>query len=334
MSDNILTRIPDINIMRKQGIIPAPHFADLHTSNLCQQKCRGCAYGDKHDGTMMAKEDHLKVMEDLYSMGVQAFDFAGGGEPLCIPYIMDIWQWCVDHKCAFGLITNGLGLNDENIAFLQDHATYVRVSLEAATSEGYARYKQSSTTVWFDVLKRVRQLTKPLPSQRCQVGIKFAVGKSLRGPGHYEMGQRLGHSLNVDNVQFKSLRHEPEELSREGKIEEANFLHSICKGDSLIRHWILPTKEEQVPQCDLNPLHVAVDHNGDIYLCCYYYYRGEEHRIGNMLDTPIIELWGTKEHASKIVSIDREQCKNVDCKFFRHHLLVEEATTRGRGLFL
>lgn len=331
MREGILTRLPDIQLMRKQGEIPTPHFADLHTSNRCQQNCTGCAYAGKLDGKIMERDDHIKVLEDLHALGVVAFDFAGGGEPLMLPYIIDLWQWCTEHNCSFGLITNGVNLDDNMIAYLQVHATYVRVSLEASWSGPYEKYKGSDQH-WLHVIENVRKLTSV--DNRCEVGLKFSVGKSLRGERHYEMGLRLGNALRVNNVQFKALRHMPEELSHEEKIEEWAIYQSICQRYNNVRGWILPTADDEVPQCYLNPLHTVVDHLGNVYLCCYYYDRGPEHLIGNMLEVPLGELWGAEEHVAKIKGIDREACRRVDCKFFRHHLLVESALERGQGFFL
>lgn len=336
--DNVLTRSMDIGMLSR-GHMPRPYFADLHTSNRCQQTCTGCAYRNKLDGKIMAREDHLRVMEDLYNLGVRAFDFAGGGDPLCLPYIMDLWEWCVKKKCHFGVITNGIGFTLAMMTFLIDHATYVRVSLEASDAKKYCRYKNSTERIWYEVLNNIRCLTEE--DSTLEVGLKFSVGKSLRGIDHYQNGMLLGHDLRVDNVQFKALRHEPEELT----IDEKYVEHYQCEegkqlvvnqNKGFVQSWIMPWdwEGEDIPQCILNPLHTVVDHNGNVYLCCYYYCRGANHKLGNMLDTPINEFWDTCDHRTKIQKIDKKECTKVDCKFFRHHKIIQQATNRGRGLFL
>jgi len=89
-----------------------------------------------------------------------------------------------------------------------------------------------------------------------------------------------------------------------------------------------------VPQCWLSPIHTVVDYLGDVYICCYYYYRMEEMNLGNMLRKPFSELWYSPEHWNKIQDIDKEECRRVDCKFFAHHQKVKEAFVNGRQDFL
>jgi radical SAM protein with 4Fe4S-binding SPASM domain len=169
-----------------------------------------------------------------------------------------------------------------------------------------------------------------------QIGIKFSVSKSLRDQKHYEDGIRLAHELGVDRVTFKATRHMPEEITLSAKVKERQLLRDTLSHNyhRNVVEWITELPDNLIPQCWLNPLHTVMDHLGNIYICCYYYNRGEEHLLGNILETGFASIWYSEDHWQKIRNIDREKCKKVDCKFFYHHHAVEYASKRGRLEFM
>ncbi|MHA1690353.1 MAG: radical SAM/SPASM domain-containing protein [Candidatus Heimdallarchaeaceae archaeon] len=332
----VATHYSSIIGLRKGGKCK-PRFVDLHTSNHCNQNCKGCAYRNKLDHKMMSEIDHFKVVEKLVRYGVKGFDFAGGGEPLTLSYLPAIWNYLKENGCYYGVITNGTLLTPSLMEQIINQATYIRISLEASDKESYCKYKRVKATNWDHVLSNISFLTriKRETNSSCDVALKFSVGKSLRNLLHYRNGIGLGANLEVDNVQFKALRHEPEELSlKEKQLERTHlFIASQDCPPNFVREWIIPWQYD-IPQCYLNPLHTVVDYKGDVYICCYYYYREEEHRIGNILTQNFEDFWMQKDHIEKIRNIDKNKCAKVDCKFFWHHKEVEELFTNGRCEFL
>lgn len=335
-ANNILSYYTEIQQLIKNKMC-YPRFADLHMSNICNQDCKGCAYKHKLNNKIIAKEDYLKIVNTLMDFGIKAFDIAGGGEPLMIPYIKDILNYIIYYNCYYGIITNGTLLNDELIEQIIRQASYIRISLEASCKDDYCIYKGVNSKQWHNVLSNILKLTdmKRKLKSNCEIGIKFSVGKSFNNELHYLQGVLLGINLNVDNIQFKAFRHEPEELTLDEKIQE----DKICEGvfnktetNIKLRKWIVPS--DSVPQCWLNPLHIVVDYSGDVYLCCYYYYRYDNHRIGNMLQTSLKELWFNKKHQDMIKQIKKEECAYVDCKFFAHHKNIEYYLKGGWHEFL
>ena len=338
---NILTH-RDAILQLKNGKMPAPHFCTLQTINACNQHCKGCSFGGyteaKLNGYYMSKEDHFTVINKLVSMGVRAFEFAGGGEPTLFPWLVDLMYYLYERNCSVGLITNGVRLTDEIIAALIYRGTYCRISLEASTKEQYMSYKRVPEKHWDIVLKNVKKLISENRNAQspCDVSIKFDVGKSLRGLNHYMNALELGWDLKVDSVQFKFFRHEPEELEVQEKLDEyvklKQLLEIVPYSINIINGLVPYTYP--VPQCWLNPIHTVVDYLGDVYICCYYYYRMKEMKLGNMLNESFEKFWYSQEHWNKIRNINKEECTKVDCKFFAHHQKVKEAFINGRQDFL
>jgi len=235
------------------------------------------------------------------------------------------------------MLTNGSLFTDELVQDFADFGTYVRVSLEASNVEAYVEYKRVATREWFRVLDNVQDLVhaKRDANSLLDVGLKFGVGKSLRGRSHYEAGIALGLRLGVSNVQFKSLRHAPEELSDaelEREERELALVRLQFKGDMPVIAAL--RRKHAVPQCWLSPLHTVIDAHGDVYPCCYYYYRDRAFCIGNVLERSFSDVWYNDAHAAALSAIRREDCARVDCKFFGHHETVASAFANNRIDFL
>lgn len=328
---NILHRIDDA-VLLKQGQMVLPSFVDFHTSNVCNMHCLGCAYDGTLDGQMMSQFDHFRAVDIFLENGVKAFDFAGGGEPTCLPYLPGLMRHIARHDAHFALITNGVLMSQDLIDVLVESGTYCRISLEASDRESYSLYKRVPAHRWDCVIANIERLVAERNRRKSEleISLKFAVGKSLRGGLHYHQIQGLIESLGVDGATVKALRHEPEELSLEEKRTEAHEFSDYRSPK--IRHWILP--DPNVPQCYLNPIHAVMDYRGDLFLCCYAYVHGPSHRIGNIFDGDFRKLWFGEEHKRKVAEIDRERCATVDCKFFKWHWDVERFLTRGAGYWL
>jgi GTP 3',8-cyclase len=333
---NIIHRWGDI-YMLQQGYMVLPHFVDLHTSNRCNHRCRGCAYDGMLDHDIMPEDKHYKAIDTFLNIGVMAFDFAGGGEPTLLPYLPDLLRYIKSKGAYYGLITNGSNISDELMDVLVDTASYVRFSIEASNREMFRAYKGVDH---FDkVMRNMQEMVEEKYTRNSEIEIsaKYSVGKSLKGVDHYTNAIKYCESIGVDWITFKALRHEPEELSSSQLVVEEYTLCEELGTDAerraKVRYWIRPY--EDIPQCWLNPFHTVMDHLGNLYICCYYYHRDmEKHRLGNIFEQSFSEIWFSDKHKEKIKAIQKHECALVDCKFFHHHTAVEKSMERGKVFFL
>lgn len=329
---NILTHYEAIHTLLDGGMC-SPRFCTFQTSYVCNHKCKGCSFSNILNNKMMKEKDHIKILYDLINIGVKGFEFCGGGEPFTLPYMNKLIEILINHGCGFGSLTNGSLLTDDLIEQYVKYGTYIRISLEASNPTDFKKYKQVSNNQWPKIINNIQKLVslKSKYNSDLDIGIKFAVSKTLRGKQHYIDAINLAHKLGVTNIQFKSLRHEPEELTLFEKVEEEKILKSLVSHVPIISN-IVP--QNNIPQCVLSPLHTVVDWQGNVYLCCYYYYREQEHNIGNILEVPFKKLWYDVEHQNKIKNISKKECSKVDCKFFNHHQTIKEAFKNNRNEFL
>jgi organic radical activating enzyme len=337
---NILTYWDDIQRLAR-GVMVAPTFATMQTCDACNQHCLGCAYRKYHKGKMLTKQEHFRVVDILIAEGVKAFEFCGGGEPTLLPYLPELLKYISDLDCFSGILTNGAMLGHPALArAILANCGFVRISMEASSREMYAKYKRVLPVKWDWLLQDISSLVelRNKTHYRCQISLKFSVSKTLRGDSHYYDMIKLSDRLQVDRMYVKALRHEPEEISlpdrilERAKYQQALWYSPIIPG-RIEKHEAI-VLNDPVPQCWLNPLHVVVDHLGNCYLCCYYYFRQRRHCLGNMLKENFRKFWYSSEHRRKIEAIKADECAKIDCKFFAHHAAVKEAMTRGRGYWL
>jgi radical SAM protein with 4Fe4S-binding SPASM domain len=86
-------------------------------------------------------------------------------------------------------------------------------------------------------------------------------------------------------------------------------------------------------QCELTPLQVTIDARGDVFLCCYFTHRRENHRIGNVHERPLAEIWASERHRAAIRGILPGECSKFDCRFVRYHDVLDEwVGAHGDGL--
>lgn len=337
MLTNIISHWQEIEKLRR-GEFPRPQFVTMHTCDTCNQNCNGCAYAGKHSGAKMDKHKHFDAVRRLRDFGVKAFEFCGGGEPTLLEYLPDLISHIGWQGYGVGLMTNGTMLNGELAEALVKYGTYVRISLETANWKSFAKYKKCQSSELGRILGAIESLIRLRneDTSDLQISLKFSVGRSLSGYEHYWDMFNLAQTLCVDRISIGALRHDPEELTEEQRrLEYAKYSEVAHVFPTVEAHENLkPTKLADVPQCWLNPLHLAMDHNGDLYMCCYYYYRKDAHRIGNIFTDPLEKIWGSPEHRAKVAAIDKNECAKVGCKFFAHHQAVEELRPRRRGYFL
>jgi len=322
-------------LFSNEGELPPPFMGVLQLNYSCNENCRGCAFPDWNKANFIPKEkDAFRMVDESMDYGVKAWDICGGGEPTLIPYLLKLLQHIIDRNCNYAIITNGVYMPDDLLAYIARTATYIRVSLETGDRDLYAYYKRIPPEYYDRVIENIRML-RDLKHPDTELSLKFDIDKTLNGDNHIRTSFKTAIGLGVDTVTFKSMTGESEP-SDWNKIESEYLLNSLIKGYSgktTIINSIYFNKS-YIPQCWLNPLHTVIDGYGDVYICCYYYnpkgHPKSNHCLGNLFDKSFKEIWESPEHKEKIKNIKKEHCALFDCKFFNHHKVVNEAIMRGR----
>ncbi|HUX15199.1 MAG TPA: radical SAM protein [Phycisphaerae bacterium] len=322
-----------------------PRMVIVYPTYRCNHDCVGCDYAVESMNraerpAQMATEHFRSVLNQFTAIGVRAWEACGGGEPTLHPDLTEMiihGSWL---GLRFGLLTNGTRLAGPLVDVLLDHASYCRVSIEAATRETFDRYKRPATAeVGFDaVVRNVRDLIRRRDAARSPLVVSYKFAADVNNWRDVAAAFPLAQELGVDSLQFKAIRNVPSEMDAHTTASATALLHqarqdypdlSVLGGFD--RHVADPA---DASQCWLSPLAPTVDPRGDVYLCCYYRHRVESHRLGNLFDTPLAEFWGSDEHWRRIQAINPAECVRYDCRFLRYNPAMSEAMTAGQLEFI
>jgi MoaA/NifB/PqqE/SkfB family radical SAM enzyme len=90
-----------------------PYLVLISPTYRCNLRCKGCyaaLYGDNYS---FSKDEMYDIIQQFHDLGVRFFAFTGG-EPLLVPYLMDLFHDYND--CYFMIYTNGTLINKNDNA--------------------------------------------------------------------------------------------------------------------------------------------------------------------------------------------------------------------------
>ncbi len=188
-----------------EGRHTAPVSVRIKPTNRCNHSCGYCCFrveGLPMSGGMETRDEipadvMHQVVEDILVMGVRAVTFSGGGEPLLYRPLAGAVERLSAAGVRIGVLTNGSRLEGRIARVLAEHATWVRVSMDAATAETYAAIRGVSPREFTRVCRNIERFAA-MAAGRCEVGVNWVVTRD----NHAETGPFLAlvKGLGVSHV--------------------------------------------------------------------------------------------------------------------------------------
>ena len=318
------------------GGMPWPRFAIVYPVQGCNLKCVHCEYAELNSGPLRLVEfdKFVPALETLQSHGLEGVEFCGGGEPTLHPQLVDFARTLRERGVYVGLLTNGFGLNERDMPTVAATFSYLRVSLDAATPETFARVKGCPSNMFAKVVSKLETLL----DERAQSGARVEVGLKVCLTTHnvYEIEScaDLAERLGVDSIQYKPARNCPAQLDCHA-LENASKVIAAIRSDPSRRCTVMGGADKSTIdfRCFLTPLNVVVDTDGSVYLCCYFSHRRKKHCIGNVFQDDMASIWGGERHVEAIRNISPAECNVYDCRFDRYNRLVRDTMVDGNGFW-
>ncbi|MDD5109203.1 MAG: radical SAM protein [Candidatus Omnitrophica bacterium] len=316
--------------MLKKGKMPPPRMAILYPTYLCNHRCIGCDYTELNETKhSLGETEFMSVIDQLIDIGIKGIEFCGGGEPTLNSSLPKVLDRLISSNVSFGILTNGTNLTPELREKLVKYGSYCRVSLESASEKVFNAYKRPvNEKVGFKkVIANLENLIKLRDEHKKESKLQISMKYSIDSNNYKDVvsAVALAGKIKVDSLQFKLVRNMPSELKNKRILSALlNKIESLRS--KYPRVTIIPDFDKTALKinCWLSPLQLVVDPFGNVYICCYYRHRAKEHCLGNMLKTPLRDIWYSHKHWSKIRNIKKEDCNKYDCRFHYYNELMQK----------
>ena len=276
------------------------------------------------------------LIPELAQSGVEAITFTGGGEPLMHPKAEQIFTLATGAGLQWGLVTNGYLLRGSVARTVAQHARFVRVSLDAGTSESHQIMHRPKQPQFEAILSNIGALVED--AKRHDRAIPLTVGASfcVADVNAHEIGRcaaRLkalganylevrptypttwrgdGWDMALTNVQ--AAKDALEDARREFSDASFQIIGMIDRFDSLA------DPEKGYSTCRIGPLTSVLGADGRLWHCCVQ--RGQdEFCIGNVHDGPFAEVWADALAKRLDQTINVAKCPR--CRYDNYNRLLE-----------
>ena len=323
--------------------IPFPICVEVDLVSGCNQGCRWCQFKSWRKKNVFIAAEFLKsIFKDLRFGGTKAIELVGGGEPTLHPKIKEIVKSATKSGLEIGLITNGLLL--PRIFSIANKLKYIRISLDAATSETYQRThyyfknqaKEKKTQIiepFLLIKENIKQLTKLIDRQK--IGIAFLVT-----PWNYqeiESATKLAKELGAGYIVFRPAnlrkgRHLKgcwevieKSLGAAQKYTNRNFrvFRSTASRWNLARFKKIG-KSRFVGPCFGSLLFGVIEANGNIPFRNIFR-DNKKYRLGNIYDSQgsFKSVWQSVRHKRLLERHNIERCGTI-CKAKDYLLAIKQ----------
>lgn len=306
MERKIYYYLDEMNRMRN-GDYVNPVSCEIDPSNRCMLNCEFCMYKDyrKESAVDLELPVYEKLIHELKDIGVKSITFTGGGEPLMNFNFNEMAKMAFNLGFQVGLITNGVLLSTVNDV---ERFTFVRVSLDAGTSETYHKIKK------VDKFNLVLNNIKEVVSKKATVGLSFVICEE--NEKEIRLAQHLAAGLEAEYIQFK-----PAWMN-------GNSYKIFDNEEEITRKTIVTQRymaKDNLP-CMIAGLVGIVGADSNLYFCCQY--RGDERfKLGSLKESSFEELW------RKRLDIFPDVSKCPQCRYMNYAKAYSDLTEEKNLFF-
>jgi MoaA/NifB/PqqE/SkfB family radical SAM enzyme len=322
----------------RDGRVVAPVHVRIKPTNTCNHHCWYCAYrtDDLHLGADMDERDQIpadkmrEIVDDLITMGVKAVTFSGGGEPLLYKPLPETIESLARAGIRVATLTNGANLKGRVAAALADHATWVRVSVDAWDNASYSQSRGAKPGEFDRLLENMRGFVAT--GTRCVLGVSFIVSKDnyrylpqatrqfrAAGAGHIKLSAVvLGNTVEENNDYFRTFAGQARPY-----LEEALAMND--KDFQVLDHFHEMTDRFDKPytSCPFLQFLTVIGADQKVYTCQDKAYT-EEGRLGSIEGTRFRDFWFSAANRQAMQALDPSTTCRHHCVSHRKNLSILE----------
>lgn len=311
----------------------APVSIAIHPTNNCNANCPMCRYAGLNRAETIPFHILNRTVEELGEIGVKSIILSGGGEPTIYRGLEHIIYRAGQSGLQIGLVTNFIRVKGELIGAIAKNCSWVRISLDAATSETYSKIHGTTPNVFHKVLTNIEIL---LSENNCKptVGASMIVQKN----NFREVNRFLDlcGKLGLDYAQFRPVQHESPtaptiqkkilDLTAKERTELKHNIESYLKNstdkipsnlDSLIGLFstLETLNKKDYNRCLSTYIVSSIGADSYVYPCCQVI-GDSKFRIEKINRKTFAEIWRSRKYEKLRKEINPDKCPPCRYHFY------------------
>ena len=306
-----------------------PIYAEISPSGLCNHRCTYCALDFmEYQSRFLDKEVLKDRLSEMSLLGLKSIMYAGEGEPLLHRDIGEIINHTKKVGVDVAITTNGVLLKEGLVESTLENITWIKVSINGATKETYAKIHKTSP----DNFDRVMENMSYAVELRQNKGYKCALGMQLiLLPENYHEAVLLAQyakDIGMDYLVIKPYSQHPFSRTTQYKdIKYSDYFHlsdtlnnlngdrfSIIFRVNTMKKW--DDGRRSYRQCLSLPFWSYIDAGGTVWGCSAYL-TDKRFIYGNIYENTFKEIWEGEKRMKSVryaeEELDTNQCR-VNCR--------------------
>jgi MoaA/NifB/PqqE/SkfB family radical SAM enzyme len=307
------------------GVDVYPIYSEISPAGACNHRCTYCAldymeYQHRFLDTAVLK----KRLTEMGRLGVKSVMYAGEGEPFLHKDIAEI----INHTKASGIdvaiTSNGVLFTDKLVDAALSSITWIKVSINAATPETYAKIHRTNASDFDKVIRNISAAVK----KRSSKGLKTTIGMQLillpENVNEAVLLAKKAKDIGADYLVIKSYSQHLKSLTQEYKdFKYSDYLHikddleKISGGgfDVVFRSNAMSKLEDEkrrYERCLALPFWSYIDAGGGVWGCSAYL--GDERFLfGSIMESTFEEIW-KGEKRKKLMEYVAKELDTCECR--------------------
>lgn len=281
-----------------------PIYMELSPFGGCNHRCSFCALDFVGYKPNKLDVERLSIIvPEMSSLGLKSIMLGGEGEPLLHPQIADICQIISNAGIDLALTTNGVHLKETFIQSSLAQFQWVKVSINAGTSETYSALHGCSKSDFYKVIENLKKAV----AYREKNHLKTTLGAQiLLLPENEKEIEKLikicRDDVGIDYLVIKPFSQNPLSLSHKyQKVEYGKFTHLAEKYEAMgndyfsvifrVETMLSHGRDRAYQTCSATPFFWAyIMANGDVYSCSAFLH-DSRFLLGNIYENNFKSIW-------------------------------------------
>ncbi len=288
-----------------RGELITPIYVAFSPTSYCNHHCVFCVYHYKEFKPIFFPLDRYVALTNEWSKaGVRSVFFAGDGDPLLNKQCHEMVKATKEAGIDIALNTNGRLLNEKNIPVFVENLSFIRISVNAGTSENYAKVHGTSEKDFDIVMNNIEAMVKlkKETGSNLTIGVQLVL-LSMNIADVKPLAEKL-KKIGVDYFSVKPFLKHPD-IKFDDEIQDlsdvlddfAVFQKEISTKEfsfALRKGLFMDKFQRSYKKCQSTQFMIEIDALGDIYTCGPYI-GNTEHKLGNIMKESFETVWQSEE---------------------------------------